>query len=421
MTRDEKHNAICNIAGESLWGFMSAMVAASTVLVVLLSSLGASNRVIGLIPTIDGASLLLQMVGIYLFRSHKSRKWRMALWHYAPMIPGMALCGVLILARERIEPSWLPMLLLASWALYVGSIGVIGAAWQDWIAHLFHERIRGLISGLSWGLSSLAGVGGMLLAGWALRRFPSTDTYGWLYVAAAILAAMSITVFLFIRDPAEQLETDHAPHVHEMIAAAKHSVRDRNFRAILVGRCLAVAGFCVGPFIAKHYSSPDGGNLSAATIVSLGAAQTLGGAASCIGFGKIGDHVGHRFGVLAGCSLQIACLLALLFVPGAIGCFLAFLFAGAVGGTLIISYTNMVIESCPHDIRSAHLMIGNVAVGAAWTVLPLLGSQLAEAYGIRTLAGWSLLLSVVATAWIVLRVRDPRKLRKRTAPPVAVA
>jgi len=411
----ERHNAICNVAGEIIWGFQWSLVPPATVLTVLLLQLGARQSTVGLLPMLDGIMLMLQLVGIYLFRERRTRRVRIVAWHYVAMLPFLGLIGVLTLLRSHISPETLIITVMASWAAYMLTMGVVIAAWQDWVAHLFHEGIRGRVTGLAWGLSNLAGVASALLAGRILKAYPDLSTFGWLYLTAAVLGTVSISVFLAVRDPAEQECEESVPSLRDMVSAARLSLRTANFRAVLIGRCLAYAGFCVGPYITMHYLSDAGGRLPGALLVSLGAAQTLGSAVACIGFGRLGDRIGHRFGVLTGTVFQIACLLCVLLIPGPLGCLLAMVFAGGVGGALMISYMNIVIESCPHNIRSAHLAIGNIVLGVTAMVIPFLGSRLAGAYGIRTLMACSLTMSIVAAIWIAWKVRDPRHIRAKPA------
>jgi MFS family permease len=411
MTRDQRHNATCNVVGEALWGFQGAMVLSSTVLTVLLTKFGAARTTLGLIPMLEGATLLLQLIGVYLFRCHRTRKWRIVLWHYFGMIPFLGLLGLAIFGRAHFAPPVLVVVLLLCWVLFCGAVGVAGAAWQDWVAHLFEARFRGTVTGLAWGFSSLAGVAGTLCAGALLRRYPQTDTYGWLYIAAMVVATLSITVFAVVRDPAEHQDSVPGASLPQILAAARQSLADANFRAILVGRSLAAAGFCIGPFIAVHYLSSAGGALPEATIISLGAAQTAGATVTCILFGRLGDRLGHRFGVLAGTVFQVASLVSLLLIPKATGCLMAYLFAGCVGGILIVSYTNLVIDSCPHGVRSAHLVVGNLVVGLVLLLAPLVSSQIAEHRGIPTLVVFSLVVSLGSVLWIAVRVREPRRVR----------
>lgn len=407
----ERHNAICNVTGEVIWGFQGSLVPVATVLTVLLLQLGAKPSTVGLLPMLDGIMLMMQLAGIYLFREKRRRRVRLVLWHYCVMLPFLGLIGVLILLRSRMGAGTLIISVMACWSVFVLAMGVVIAAWQDWLAHLFHEGIRGRVTGLAWGLSSLVGVVSALLAGWILRLYPDLSTFGWLYLVAMVLAFASITVYLAIRDPAEQEEQERVPRLRDMAAAAHQSLRCADFRAVLIGRCLAYAGFCVGPYITMYYLSDTGGKLSDSLLVSLGAAQTLGAAIACITFGRLGDRLGHRFGVLTGAIFQVACLVCVLLIAGPIGCVLAMLSSGCVRGAMSVSYMNLVLESCPHHIRSAHVAIGNIIVGTTAMVVPILGSRLAGAYGIRTMIAASLAMSLLAASWITWKVRDPRHIR----------
>jgi MFS family permease len=408
MTSQERHNATCNITGEILWGFQAAMVMPATVLTVLLTELGATKTTIGLIPALDGLAMFLPVVGIYLFRSHKKRKFRIIMFHYLAMVPFLGVMGLFVLAHDFIPQAILKALLIGSWGLFMAGIGMVGAAWYDWIAHLFRREIRGTVTGVAWGCSNFAGVAGALMSGWALRGNPDIKTFGWLYLGACAIAALSATIFLAIRDPAEDLSEDYAPGLRDMVAAARESLSNIAFRHVLIGRCLSLAGFCIGPFIALHYLSPAGGGLADSLVVSLGAAQTAGSAISCMLFGRIGDRVGHRSGMLMGVVFQLGSLLSVLLIKGSAGYFLAMLLAGCVGGTLIISYMNLVVETCPHQVRSAHLMIGNMVVGVAGLLFPMCGALIAVHAGIPTLMEVSFAVSAMALAWGLWKVKDPR-------------
>jgi len=408
MTSQERHNAICNITGETLWGFQSTMVMPATVLTVLLTQLGASKATVGLIPSLDGLAMFLSVVGIYLFRSKKKRKLRIILFHYVTVVPLLGVMGLSVLAHGSIPRELLKIILMVSWAFFMGSIGMLAATWMDWIAHLFRQEIRGTITGAGWGCSSLAGIAGALTSGWVLRSNDDIHAFGWLYLGACVFAALSVAIFLAIRDPAEEMLVDSAPGLREMVAAARESLSSIPFRRVLIGRCLGLAGYCIGPFIALHYLSPAGGGLANSLIVSLGAAQTAGSAICCVLFGRIGDRIGHRFGMLMGIVFQLCSLLSVLLIHGPTGYFLAMLFSGCVGGTLLISYLNLVIESCPHEVRAAHLMIGNLVVGVAGLLFPMAGACIAIHAGIPRLMVVSLAVSAVALVWNIRKVKDPR-------------
>jgi MFS family permease len=119
--------------------------------------------------------------------------------------------------------------------------------------------------------------------------------------------------------------------------------------------------------------------------------------------------------MLMGIGFQLCSLLAVLLIHGPIGCFVAMLFAGCVGGTLLVSYTNLLVESCPHQVRVAHLMIGNMIVGFAGLLLPVVGARIATYAGIPVLIEVSFVLSAVALVWSICKLRDPRGPKKPAA------
>jgi MFS family permease len=288
-------------------------------------------------------------------------------------------------------------------------VGMIIAVWLDWLAHLFSIRYRGMVMGISFFSAAVLSAGGSLAAGRLLALRPGVATYGLLYGAAGIIAALSMLCFWLIDDPAER-EPDviARPSLPLLLDRFRASLADRNFRAFLVGRVLSVAGFCMLPFVAVHYQSAAGGGLTAAAVVANGAALTLGTALAHLALGWLGDRRGHRAGILVGATAQVATLAAALALPGAWGCRLTYALAGVCASAGWLSHSNLVIESCPHDHRLAHISVANLVVGLPMLALPPLAGLAARAWGLRTLFAASLGFSVLSALWYVLRVRDPR-------------
>jgi hypothetical protein len=88
MQKRDLHNAVFNIAGESLWGLQGGLITSATVLVVILRHFGAGAAMIGSITSIETCALLFpQIVGLYLFRSRARRKAEIITYHYIAIIP----------------------------------------------------------------------------------------------------------------------------------------------------------------------------------------------------------------------------------------------------------------------------------------------------------------------------------------------
>ncbi len=411
MNRRELRNTTINVAGESIWMFQASMIAPTTVLAMLLNSLGAGETMIGSISSIEGGLMVApQILGNYLFHSRRHRKSQMMLWHVLCMLP--CLLGLAVMAHPALPISnelrrWG---LLACFGGFMFTMGVVTPAWMDWIAHIFTLKRRGTVMGLTWGVAAAASIAGPQISGWAINTWPRIETYSWLYACAAVIAYASITLFWFMDDHEALAAPPTAPpRTAELIARFRHSLQDRNFRAFLIGRLLAMAGFCMLPLMAIYYRSPQGGGLSDGDVVRFsGGAGAIGMAAAGLVFGRIGDKHGHRIGVLFSAGAQVATLGILLTTQGFWSCVAANFCAGVCGAAAMVSYSNMLFETCPHENRMAHITVANLIVSAAAIGAPLAAGASAAAWGIKPLFAACLAFSAAALVWFILRVQEPR-------------
>jgi MFS family permease len=413
MDRLTRRNAVINIAGEGIWGFMWNLVPAATVLTVLLHQYGAGGTLIGAITAIEAAAMLLpQALGAYVFHRRERRNVRLVLWHQCVMLPFLLAMAGLTFAADRLAPVLYRTLMLLAFAGFSGAIGIVSAAWMDFFGDLFPQRARGTVQGLSMFAAAAAGTGGALCAGRLLAALPAPAGYAWLYLAAWAIGAMAISLWLVVRPPpARQVGAALAPPpLRELAARFAASLADPPFRAFVIARVLAACGFCILPFIAVHYTAQG---LGGSRIVSAFAAFTAGTAVGSLALGRLGDRRGHRLGVVAGVGAQSLTLTVLLLVPGLPGCLLAYLGAGFCNACALVSHFNLILESCPHDNRVAHISVANLVIGLPLAVAPLLAGVLAEHAGLTTLFRLSLALSLAALAWTLLRVREPRTLEPR--------
>lgn len=408
-----RRNAACFVAGESLWGLAMALVASSTVLTVALREYGADERMIGSIAAIEGGLIFLpQLIGAYLFTSRKHRKARVLWYHLLTMIPVLAGAGVLLHFAPQLPPVAVRWGLLLAFAAFMGAVGVIVSVWHDWMASLFPARARGTVIGLVMFASAGMGSVGGLLAGWMLEHFSARSVFAWLYFAAAATATVSLLTYFLVDDPAAREPETQAQRLRlpDFLARFRASLAERNFRNFLVGRVLATGGFSVLPLVAVFYSSPLGGTLENAVVVRCGAALTFGIALSNLVLGRLGDARGHRWGIVIGALAQIAVLSLLLWTAGQASCVAAYFLAGVCVGSSLVSHLNMLLETCPHDHRLAHITVGNLVLSVPLLFAPVAAGFAAEAFGLRLVFGGCLATSVLAFLWILFFVRDPRHL-----------
>jgi len=417
MTDPDRARHVRNLTvftvGESFWGFQQALVASSTVLVMLLRAYDADKLMIGAVGAVETAAVVLpQVLGMYLFRSRRRRKHQIVAWHLLAMLPFLFLIGgTVLLGDGRLPPSAMAWLLLGLFGCYMAAMGVVVAVWMEWLASIFPQRMRGMAMGLSFGCSAALGTLGGLLAGWILRHAAGTAAYGWLYLAAGTFGTVSILCFLAVREePLADGDDARPPAPMALLRLFRHSLGEPNFRNFLAGRLLATAGFSVMPFVALHYASAEGGGVAPGTIVACGAAATAATAIGNLALGRLGDRHGHRWGILVGTAGQLAALAVMLTGRGQLACILTYAAAGVAIAASFTSHANMVFETCPHDNRLAHITLGSLAMAISTVSCPLLAGLVAHRWGMRALFAGSAAVSILALAWLALRVREPRSI-----------
>ncbi len=413
----QRRNTVLFAVGEGLFGFKTNLVASATVLTVLLRRYGASERLLGAVWGIEAAGALLpQLLGLYLFHTYRQRRRRLILWHIVVMIPAMAVMALLAGAADRLDPGWFRLGMVLCHAHYWLCIGVVNAAWSDFVAALFPVAIRGTVMGLCMASASVAGAAGALAAGALLRASDTPPVYAGLYAAAWLVGTVSLCLWIPVDDRVVKAQPDTPPPAVRILA--RHfwrSLADGNFRAFVATRVLATLGFCVTPFIALRFLAPAGGGLAASTVVSCGAAMTAGFALASIALGPLGDRRGHRLGLIVGITAQMATLMVLLWIPGLVGCVLAYAGTGICNACAAVSGGNLLFETCPHGHRMAHISVGNLLIGTPMAVVAVFAGILAEHHGLDAVFMACLAASAMAMLCCLCFVRDPRTLPLRSA------
>jgi MFS family permease len=311
------------------------------------------------------------------------------------------------------DPGVYRALMLAGFAGYIGAIGIVAASWVEYfLATIYDSSIRGTVMGLSSFGASFAGTGGALFAGWLIGALPGTDAYAWLYVLSWALGMVSITMFLFIKDPGgTNAPESHRPTLAELRESLRLSLGMANFRNYLAGRVLAVAGFSLIPFIAIFFTSASGGGLAKELVVACFSGYTVANALGALALGRLGDRFGHRWGMLFGAGMQAVTLGVALLAPGVAGCILTYVGAGLANSCGFVSHSNLVMEMCPEDIpnRVAHISIANLFIGLIGALAPLISGWVVSNWSVPRLFTICLGISLAALAWFLLRFKEPRR------------
>jgi len=411
MSSTERANAIRCVAAEGLFGVGIGFVAVVTVLPLLLKkSLSASDFEVGLAVSIGTAGwAMLQPVSVLLFGGRRKTNRFLVPWGLSFVVPtylGMA-AAVYFLASS--QPRLCAILLLTLLAIRVFGGGAVTPFWFDWQAAIFPRDIRGRVIGMMAGASALGFSVGAYAAGVAQGRFTFPLNYSLLFVISVAFFVIGLGVYALVRQP-DSVEAPAPPlKPRELFSRFGHSLRDVHFQSYTIGRILLALGSGAAAFYAVHFNSPEGGGLAVDTVVKLGMFIAIPQVAASYVLGRLGDHVGHKSGVVIGASAQLASIAAAFLGHGSVACVLAFVFLGISGSAAWVSHLNFLVETCPHDSRVAHITLSNIIIQPLLFLVPMgTGWMMQQLTNRATGIGLTLIPTVLGVAWLAFVLREPR-------------
>jgi MFS family permease len=361
-------------------------VGGTTVLPTLVTRLGGSAFMVGLIATCQaGGWLLPQLLGAGLTAGKKRVMPNLMLPLYVGRPALLAVAG--IIAAFGVSSPWL---LLASLYLallvFWGTDGLSSVPWFELVAKSVPPHRRGRMFGAAQIAGGLGGMGvGALVAvilGSPGPGFPRN--YALLFLIAGGLFLLNYVPFWLIREPASDAvqERDSArPGLRDFGASLLRIVRsDSTFVRLIVSRLLQGTAMAAFPFYILFLDRQL--SVSAERLGLFTSAQVFGGLAGGLVIGWIADHRGPRT-VIRLSAVICACipLMALLMLPlhdilgeglvsAGVGLFVV---VGGVSSTNLIGFMNYLMEAAPLEQRSLYVGLFNTLAGAILVVPPLLG------------------------------------------------
>jgi flagellar biosynthesis component FlhA len=77
-------------------------------------------------------------------------------------------------------------------------------------------------------------------------------------------------------------------------------------------------------------------------------------------------------------------------------------------GAASITNFNILIETCPHDNRVAHITAGNLVLSPITLLAPIIGGLVARSFSLDLLFQLSIGFSVAALLWVLMWMKEPR-------------
>ncbi|MBN1533300.1 MAG: hypothetical protein JXA20_11600 [Spirochaetes bacterium] len=245
-------NAFGISAVEFFWGLGLPVVVESTFLQLFLEHIGASPRVIGLVPGVFAAGIaLFSMTSSYLTTHLAMKRRAVVLAHMAASTPLIGFGAVLLAGGYGVNTV---TLFLGFYLLYAMGIGVTLPVWQSFLVKIFSERMT--VPGLS--VMMVFQIAGRLLGSLVIlkivRAFAfSAVSAGASFLGIGLMFFASSLLFLLVRERDGEGRGDAASHnLRTLIAAFRDIVTQRNFILFMLSTLESYACISVISFYANY-------------------------------------------------------------------------------------------------------------------------------------------------------------------------
>lgn len=401
-----RRNFVANFADVAFFSLGLAFSSLTTIVPLFIRQLGGSTLLVGLIPALVQVGTLLPplLVAAHVARLGPKLPFilRMTLAERLPW-PLLAIASFFL---ARSQPTALVALTVILLAIFGIGGGVTLPAWMDMIASVTPLRMRGRLFGWSGALAGLLGVGGGLLAEWALATYPFPLNFALCFTATAICMLLSYAALAAIREPARQPAPEQ-PRGREYLRTLPSLLRrDRHFAAFIAARMLMALGGMAVALVAVYATEQRGLPESLAgrfTSWMLGTQVIVTPV-----WGILSDRNGYKGSLqfAVGC-LALAMALTVVATTAA-WFYLIFILIGAYSGVLFATTLNMVVEFARPEERVSYIALHGSLVAPVTLAAPVLGGWLVEVVGFGPTFTIAAASGCLGLAVLSLFVRDPR-------------
>jgi MFS family permease len=381
MEQRHGRNTVFLAMVESLWGVGMNLVSVGTVIPVFLLKLGATNAVIGLLPSLGalGAGSASIFASYLTHRSRGIKGWVLGIHLLAPTPLAVISLGLLAGVRSPV------LLVLACWGVYYALLGLLFPMWLDYMARILDPARRGRAFGVIFLVQTIAGASGVSLAAWLLKLDTGLTTYALLFCLSWLAAVVGSLFFMGTVEAAPDSPPESRSflqHLGELLGLIRET---RWLQLYVSARCLIRGTYpLIINFYAAYAVAQKGATVAEAAL--YGAAGLLCQAASGLLFGYLGDRTGHRLPTLIGQgALVVACVLVLLPLP-APAFFLVASLTGVYLSTEFSSQLNWLMDLSPSRDRQSVLSLVGFLLTPAAVLTPLAGGFLMDAVGFPAVA-----------------------------------
>lgn len=418
------------------FGFRLGMsiVSLSTIMPLLLATLGASNLTIGLLSAL--ASLGESLPGTFAAARIRRRPFKKSWLLWAGGAERLFLlsnvAGLLLFARTR--PDMAMAWLLVAWPLATMSSGLSIPAYHSMLAKCIPPERRGGMIGAAGAAAGIAGVVAAQAAGVVLVRLAFPFNYAVLFVAAFTVLTATFVTFVWTREPADDVAAADGAGSgaggstgggagsdagggagsgtgDRFWAFCLQSLRtvSRNKGYMRAAAALAVMAFAL--MASAFYSTYAVRELGASSLdVARFASITVGVGVVCYPvLGKAADRFGHKRTLeIAALSFAGAAATALSGTLAGIYASLALAGAGATG--LVLSQGVIWAEFSPtHAEVPVYISTSMLLMMPFRALAPAMAGWMSDIWGFNTMFCTALAAAVAAFLLLKFAVPEPRR------------
>jgi MFS family permease len=297
------------------------------------------------------------------------------------------------------------------------SAGVANPAWYAMIAKVIPVERRGLWSGLSRSLGALLGIAGGLLSGSMLATWAFPTNYGYLFLIAFAIVAISWLGLAANREPPSltvKPRTSLGAYLKRLPGVLR---RDPNYVRFLIARSVANLGAMAGGFYMVFGKENVEGAL--AQVGTLTAVLVGTQAVANLLWGLLADRKGNKAVLVAG-ALGMALTAAVAWWTSSFAWLVVtFVLYGISLSASFVSRMTIILEFCEPEDRPTYIGLSSTLLAPTQALGPVLGGWLATLVDYRAMFLVALALSLAGGLMLLGWVREPRRAERAPAPSVA--
>lgn len=398
-------------------------VSGQTVLPDFVGRLSGSEVLVGLVGILFPLGVMLPQLVVAPMAARAPSK---RLWIIKAGFPGRLMMfvvagGILLFGVENPLP--VLVIVFLGVGMFAVCDGITAVAWMDLLSNALPNTRRGRLFGLGRAIASIAV---LLVVSDLVRYILDAETgpsyphdYMLLFFLAGIFMLLSISMFLFVREPAKArpVEMPSASRRGYLAFLGQVLRQDRRYRHFLATRLTYQVALIAAPFYIRF--ATESLAIPSAVAVS-GAIQvtTIGSLVAGLAMGRLSEKRGSRAVILMTCAFALAQpAMALVAGAGAVWpIYLTFALMGMTTAAYEPGMLNWIIEYADDSRRAVYYSLTS-AFNLIGVLSPGLGGVIAESLSYEALFVVALSLSLLALM-LALRLVEPRAL---TSSEVSVA